>query len=433
MTHAIENEHTPSGIDRRGFLWRAGLTAGVCTMLPLLGAPRGAIASAEAPSAIDPDDLFKSGQFAEAEQGYAQLLHDDPSNEHAAAQLGYIALLSNHFHRAEYYLRKALRLASGDIPSKARLADCFIRQDLFVRAVPLLPDAQAKQLAAIKGRPYQIRGASATRVPFLDVDPLPHIEASVSGGAAGTFVLDTGEESLMLSSDAAKKAGLRAISSSTARLAGQDVTVYRGVASSLRLGEIEVRNIPVNWADGPLPALPNGGPPDGVVGTKIFYHFLTTMDYKGGALLLRQKTPANQRRLQAEAARAAIRPQPLWLAGDHLPCTLGKLNDYGPRIASMDTGTVGAGLVTSVANAERADITIDWDHPGHVNGDTLVYPIIADRMSIGDAVGRHVLGSAGPTPWEAMTQFDTIGNFTHEFFKPFAVTFDFAGMNLFLG
>jgi len=32
-----------------------------------------------------------------------------------------------------------------------------------------------------------------------------------------------------------------------------------------------------------------------------------------------------------------------------------------------------------------------------------------------------------------MLGFDIIGNFTHEFFKPFAVTFDYVGMNLFVG
>jgi hypothetical protein len=90
----------------------------------------------------------------------------------------------------------------------------------------------------------------------------------------------------------------------------------------------------------------------------------------------------------------------------------------------MDTGTAGSGLNTSVANAERAGIAIDWSHPTPVNGGTAtVYPIAPDRISIGDAVGRHLPGSVGPTPWEAMT----------EFFKPFAVTFDFVGMHLYVG
>ncbi|MFI6449108.1 hypothetical protein [Kitasatospora sp. NPDC050543] len=97
----------------------------------------------------------------------------------------------------------------------------------------------------------------------------------------------------------------------------------------------------------------------------------------------------------------------------------------------MDTGAIAIGLNTSAANAERAGITIDWSDPTPVNGGTAtVYPITPDRISIGDAVGQHLPGSVGPTPWEAMTGFDGIGNFTHEFFKPFAVTFDFVGMHL---
>ena len=147
-----------------------------------------------------------------------------------------------------------------------------------------------------------------------------------------------------------------------------------------------------------------------------------------------RKTAAQQRAFRAEAARAGIRPQPLWLAADHLPCTLGKLNGYGPRVAVIDSGTLGQGLNTSEANAERAGITVDWAHPVPVNGGTAtVYPATVDRMSIGDAVGRHIPGSVGPTPWEGLTRFDLLGNFTHEFFKPFAVTFDYTAMRLYVG
>ncbi|CAG6395059.1 aspartyl protease family protein [Streptomyces cocklensis] len=443
MNHTRENDDVRDGLGRRAFLRRAGLIAGASAVLPLLGAAGYPLASAAGSAAHpaapgdDPDQLFQSGEFAAAGRGYARLLRDDPGDAHAAGQLGYIALLSNRFARAEHYLSEAHGLAPDDTNIKRRLADCFVRQDMFARAVPLLPPApaaQAAQLAEMNGRPYELHGAQATRVPFLDIDPLPQVKASVNGRTPGTFVLDTGAMGLTLTTDAAEEAGLSAVSSMTANINGRAVTTFLGVAPSLRLGEIELRNVPVSWTDGSIMAFPNGVVTAGTIGTALFYHFLTTIDYQGRALVLRRKTSAQQRAFRAEAARAALRPQPLWLAGDHLPCTLGKLNDYGPRMVVMDTGGISNGLNTTAANAERAGITIDWDHPILVNGGTTtIYPIAPDRISIGDAVGRHLPGSAGPTPWEGQTGFDLIGNFTHEFFKPFAVTFDYVGMNLFIG
>jgi hypothetical protein len=118
--------------------------------------------------------------------------------------------------------------------------------------------------------------------------------------------------------------------------------------------------------------------------TTIFYHFLTTMDYANKALILRRKTRAHLREFQAETRRGSLETLPLWLAADHFPCTLGSLNDYGPRMVSLDTG---------------------------------------------GAVARDIYGIAGPLSMDDRFRFDTIANFTHTFFKPYAITFDFMDMN----
>ncbi|GAA2608243.1 hypothetical protein GCM10010411_48090 [Actinomadura fulvescens] len=87
-------------MNRRKFLQRAGLAAAVGTMLPLLGAG-GERAFAAVPSSADPDKLFKDGPFKRAEHGYRRLLRENADNAHAAAQIGYIALLSNRFADAK--------------------------------------------------------------------------------------------------------------------------------------------------------------------------------------------------------------------------------------------------------------------------------------------------------------------------------------------
>ncbi|WP_024936193.1 hypothetical protein [Actinomadura welshii] len=170
----------------------------------------------------------------------------------------------------------------------------------------------------------------------------------------------------------------------------------------------------------------------GAFGTTVFYHFLTTMNYAGRTLVLRRKTGAAPRMRPADRL-------PLWLAGDHYPCTLGSLGDYGPRMVTVDTGGIGIGLDTTVEIAERAGIEVDYDHPIQQPGGRL-FPIRPERISLGTRVRRDMPGHAAenvfpgfPGPGQsAQFGFDLIANFTHEFFKPYAITFDYTAMCLFI-
>lgn len=435
------NKSAPESMDRRGFLRRAGLAVGAGVILPQLGAGTGEratlMALSSSTSSIDPDQLFRSGDFKQADRGYAYLLREDPGNAHAVAQRGRIALLSNEFEEAEKLLTKAIDLAPDDAFSKRQLAECFVRQDEVARAVPLLRGtgdpsdaAFATQYAGVTGRPYEVRGAQKTRVPFVCVDPLPCVKAAVNGARPQSFLIDTGA-TLALSTKTAEQAGLRALSTSVSHPAGQTLTTYHGVMESFRLGDIVLRNVPVVWYDLRMPDLPDGSQPSGVIGTTLLSHFLATMDYAKQALILRRKTGAQLRAFQAEARRSGADRLPLWLAGDHVPCTLGSLNDYGPRVASLDTGGMEMGVMTTEENAKRADIQIDYDHPTTGGGMT-TYPITPARISLGNKVGRNIPGVVGGWPWLQLFGFETIANFTHEFFKPHAITFDYANMNFYI-
>jgi hypothetical protein len=433
-------------IERRAFL-RLGGMAAAGAALPLLGqTPQPSsvpAATARDASPADPDQLFQAGWFAAADRGYAGQLRQDPGNEHALAQRGYIALLSNQFADAQKFLTQAIRLAPGDAFSAGKLADCYLRQDQFARAVPLLRQAgdavEADLYAALTGVPYQVLGPESTRVPIVAIDPLPIIEASLNGGPPQPFIFDTGATIPGFTTQVAEELNLTAVASATGTAGGHSATIYYGWLESFRIGEIEVHNLPVQWSDLPRPAPPGGPVPVGALGTVFFFHFLTTLDYQGLGFILRRKSKTVLREFQAAARRAGYQPLPLWLADSreawaHIPCTLGTLNDFGPRVVSMDTGGARIGIVTTVQVAQEAAIAIDYNDPVEFNGQLL--PTIApDRISLGDAAGRHVPGvitaqqaGEGPNGF----QFQTIGNFTHEFFKPFAATLDFQGMNLYV-
>ncbi|MEU4548047.1 tetratricopeptide repeat protein [Nonomuraea dietziae] len=419
--------------DRRTFLRRAGSAAAAGAILPLLES----VPSAAHAATDDPDQLFKGGRFAAAERGYRRLLRSDPGNVHAWAQIGYIALLANRFGDAERHLSKALALRPGDLASAQRLAECFVRQDRLARAIPLLKgidrprdQALAKLYSHISGTPWQIHGAQSARVPFFTLDPVPGVEAVVNGGTPKRFWLDT-YATLDLSQEVAEEAGVRALASWRGGHANnQTLTIWVGVLDSFKIGNIEIRNLPVQWSNVTRPPLPDGSPAAGAFGTTIFYHFLTTMDYAGRALILRRKesTPP--------PARHGDR-LPLWLAEDHFPCTLGSLGDYGPRMVTVDTGGIASGIETTLEIAKKAGLKVDYDDPIEQNGNKR-YRVTAERISLGRTVRRNIRGYAFekvvpgmPGPGQsAQFGFDLIANFTHEFFGPLAITFDYAAMRL---
>ncbi|GIG87368.1 retropepsin-like aspartic protease [Plantactinospora endophytica] len=427
----MADQRAVGGWKRRTLIRRAGLVAGAAAVLPAVGA------SSSARAGGDPDELFRAGRFAEADQGYAGILRTDPTNAHATARRGYIALLSNRFGESESFLGRAVELAPDDQFARQLLADCYVRQDQFARAVPVLRaqgnEPYARQLEAVTGTPYQVHGADATRLPFVAMDPMPLVEASVSGGAPKRFMYDTGATSLSLSMEAAEEAGLRAVSTGRGQAGGQTVTMYFGVLDSFRLGDIELRNFPVHWADIDKPTQLGDPQPAGVIGTHIFYHFLTTLDYANQALVLRRKTATQLDSFRHEASLAGVTPLPLWLAGDHFPFTLGRVNGHGPRVVCMDTGgAAGNCLAMTEATARRLRVRVDYDRPIAVNR-IPAYPCYPEeaRLGTGVANGAYSVARTSPAAYERLG-FDPVANFTHAFFKPYTITFDFSGMRFYL-
>jgi Aspartyl protease len=409
-----------AGAGRRGFLRACGAVLGAAAILPLLteGAAR-AVETARA----DPDQLFQEGQFAAADLGYARLLEKDPGDAHAWAQRGYIALLSNRFRDTEQFLGTAIKLAPRDTVSMSRLADCYVRQDDFARAVPLLRAAGdrigAAQYGAVTGMPYQMSGADSTRVPFRTLDPLPSADAAINGIVA-PFTLDTGA-TFTFSAAMAKAAGVKPVATVMVLSGNGPVPAYIGVVDSLRLGSVEVRNFPVLWDDVSFIAAPGDGQPAGVIGTTIFYHFQTTMDYAGRALILRRPGAARQ---------AGTTTAPIWLAPDHFIFSRGKVGTAGPGLVLVDTGGVGLGIVLTEAQAAAAGVVPDYRKPETDFGVT-VYPCTAD-VALGRVARRNMPGVTGPLLAPAEFGFSYLGTVSHEFFKPLSVTFDFTAMAAFI-
>ncbi|HLK01529.1 MAG TPA: aspartyl protease family protein [Streptosporangiaceae bacterium] len=396
---------------RRGFLRATGAAAAFSVL--------GAGAAAAAPPLVkapppgeDGDRLFQAGQFAAADAAYTRLLRRDPRDAHAWAQRGCIALLGNRFAAAGQYLNQAIVLRPADLLSKARLADCYVRQDDYAHAVPLLHAAGdpigATLYSLVTGAPFQVRGAGSTRLPFLTLDPLPTVPVAVNGRAA-SFVLDTGA-TFGISPDVAAAAGIVPMRTVTVNHGNGPVRAYLSVVTELTLGDIRVRNFPVMWDDTP-------GQPDGVLGTTIFYHFRTTLDYAARTLRL------SRDRLGAPSGGA-----PMWLAPDHFVVAQGSVGRSGPGLMLLDTAGAGLGIVLTPAQAAQAGVMPDYSRPGTYLG-VPGYPCAA-TVTLGRATRQDVPGAVGPFLEPVQFGFRVLGTVSHEFVKPLSLTLDFATMML---
>jgi hypothetical protein len=70
---------------------------------------------------------------------------------------------------------------------------------------------------------------------------------------------------------------------------------------------------------------------------------------------------------------------------------------------------------------------------GAGKGTLKIVPYVVNRLSFGDLQEENVPGLYdGPFPWENLFGFHLAGMVGHDFFKPYALTFDFENMKIYL-
>jgi Aspartyl protease/Tetratricopeptide repeat len=397
--------------------------------------------------------LFKAGKFADAGKIYSNIVARNPKDYSATLQLGRIGLLCNQLDEAQKWLEKAITLNPGETDAKVMLAEAFYRRDDFQKAAAALngvnvgsnelvinqyPALNVAKLESFKGQvPYELQdNGTSTRVKFVKTDPLPVINVHVNGGKEVTFFIDTGGSEVALDTDFAKELGVPQFGAVQGTFSGgQHAEVQQGRIESLTLGDWTMKNLPAVML--PLRQLSKGfgvKEIDGIIGTTLFYHFLTTMDYPRGELVLRRKTAKNLEAFKkSPGKRVAV---PIWMASDHFMVGWGRVETLPSSLLFVDSGLMGAGVKLAESVIKQAGIKLEENkaQEGAGGGGKLkIVPYTVHQLSFGDIKEENVPGLYdGPFPWENMFGFYLAGMVGHDFLKPYAVTFDFQNMQIFL-
>ncbi|OJW19002.1 MAG: hypothetical protein BGO51_26820 [Rhodospirillales bacterium 69-11] len=401
-------------------------------------------ARADASQAEADDALFRAGKFADAQAQYATIAASTPRDYHATLQLGRIALLGNRFTEAEAWLMKAHALQPGETDAQVTLAEVYYREDAFDKAAAALKGIDVGKNQLIQSQygtlnvaklqsfagqtPYQVQGdGSATTVKLLQTEPLPLVIVRVNGGKEVTFFIDTGGSEIALDTEFARELGVPNYGGVEGTFSGgQQATVSHTRIDSFGIGGWTIRNIPaVMLPLRQLSELAGGRTIDGLIGTTLFSHFLTTLDYPRGELVLRKK--------EAPFAPSGVRV-PFWMAGDHFMVGWGQVDTQPPSLMFVDTGLIGAGvkLGETMLKAARIKLETDKAQTGAGAGGTLrTVPYTVRSVSFGAVRETEVPGLYdGPFPWEHLFGFYLAGMLGHDFYRPYAVTFDFDRMEI---
>src|SRR6185503_11293275 len=141
--------------------------------------------------------------------------------------------------------------------------------------------------------------------------------------------------------------------------AGQRGRVEFGAVDSVRLGGLTVRDVPIEiLSTRKFSGAAGGRRVDGIIGTVFLYHFLPTLDYPAGKLVLRPRDQASRRELERSAADDSAWVMPFWMSGDHYMVARGTINGSAPLLWFVDTGLAGAGFTCPASTLADAGIDL---------------------------------------------------------------------------
>ncbi|HSN68656.1 MAG TPA: retroviral-like aspartic protease family protein [Thermoanaerobaculia bacterium] len=193
-------------------------------------------------------------------------------------------------------------------------------------------------LSSLRGvRAFEMPAARSTVLEMKIGNPeIPRIRARVNAAHAIDAVIDTGAVMSIVSRTYATVAGIRSAGDYTGTfvgLLGEPIEVRFGIVDSLRLGDLEVRNVPVAiMADDQLRFLVFNNDEfrmDFLIGTNLLKEFRVELDFRHETVTLQPLPPGS---------RAPVAEQNLFFVGFR-PMVQAAINRKGWYLFIIDTGS----------------------------------------------------------------------------------------------
>jgi hypothetical protein len=417
-------------------------------------------------------EAYSAGRFSEAEELQKKLSDGDKYSLPGLLLRARLNLSAWRLKEATQDLVQARRISPTDKQAALLLAEAYLRQDRFHDAGAAYEAAFEDQKAAqaesfATQEPYKIEGlGNAVRIRLLQVDPVPIVAVRINGGEVLNFLVDTNTSQTVIDAGLASKMKLTTFGAEQTSGAGsQKYPIEYARISTLALGVWILHDIPVilksttGHSTAALTTGAKGYSIGGVIGTELLYHFISTLDFAGGELVLRRKIPAviGPLRNQLTTERAAV--VPIRVVGDHYILADGTVNGVGPLPFLIGTASTGGAFTAPASTLKMAKLVpgtaadaIAACDPENVSdpaaGDsaskvstsastpaapaitTLPFPI--GTLTLGPVTRHNLTGVAGifPAGLETSAGVRIGGLISNAFFKPDAITFDFDAATL---
>lgn len=312
---------------------------------------------------INPDDkeirfkygklLYQSGEFWQAKDVLTPLIMDPEPSVEVLSLAAELAYLHANYDEAEQLYRRLIVAKEGDVSgqvmAKVGLMLTYYQTNQYDKAKEIefppgviLPNWE--QMKSFEEIPYQKEWHNeerVSRVPFLMTDPLPILTIEFNEVPI-RVIFDTGADAFILDNEVAAEMGIEWVSKAMGSFGGgKKSEVGFGKVERVKIGDVTLKQVPVailptkHFSAG----FENGKYTlGGFIGTAALKQFLSTLDYKNGRLILRERTKKSVEKLKEELEGRIAAEVPFVLKATHFMMARGSLNGKDGLTFFVDSG-----------------------------------------------------------------------------------------------